>query len=463
MSEQILKALIQLFALISDIHEDTVITSKGKDIVRLFLNRHLNKEQVELYMKMFEEYLAQYSSERITKGSIKDWKRTSLNAMRILAICEKINEELEQKNKVFLLAKLIDYISFGEEITENELDFLRTVADAFFITGSEYQDISGFIMETEAEMPGKKNLLVINNNEVHEHPGVNHICDLRIRGTIGFLHVTSTNTYLVRYSGSDDLYLNGQSITQSVTYTFDHGSSIRGSGINPVYFSEVVSIISGTSFSARVFLDANDVSFRFRKSDNGIRNLNFHEESGRFVGIMGGSGAGKSTAMSILNGTLKPQKGEVLINGYSIYDENDREHLKGIVGYVPQDDLLIEELTVFQNLWYNAKMCLSNLPEDKILETVNKTMADLDLEDIRDLKVGNPLRKVISGGQRKRVNIALELIREPVVLFVDEPTSGLSSVDSETVMSLLKEQTYKGKLVIAKHTSARFGSLQDVR
>ena len=448
MSEQILKALIQLFALISDIHEDTVITSKGKDIVRLFLNRHLNKEQVELYMKMFEEYLAQFSSERIAKGSIRDRKRTSLNAMRILAICEKINEELQQKNKVFLLAKLIDYISFGEEITENELDFLRTVADAFFITGSEYQDISGFIMGPETEIPGKKNLLVINGDKVYEHPGVNHICDPRIRGTIGFVHVSSTNTYLMRYSGSDDLYLNGQPITPSVTYAFDHGSSIRGSGINPIYYSEVVSIISGTSFTSRVFLDANDVSFRFSKSDNGIRNLNFHEASGRFVGIMGGSGAGKSTAMSILNGTLRPQKGEVLINGYNIYDKNDREHLKGLVGYVPQDDLLIEELTVFQNLWYNAKMCLSNLNEEKILEIVNKTIADLDLEDIRDLKVGNPLRKVISGGQRKRVNIALELIREPVVLFVDEPTSGLSSVDSETVMSLLKEQTYKGKLVI---------------
>ncbi len=448
MSEQILKALTQLFALISDIHEDTVITSKEKDIVRLFLNRHLNKEQVELYMKMFEEYLAQYSSERIAKGSIRDRKRTSLNAMRILAICEKINEELQQKNKVFLLAKLIDYISFGQEITENELDFLRTVADAFFITGSEHQDISGFIMGAEAEIPGKKNLLIINSNLAYEHPVVNHICDPRIRGTIGFLHVSSTNTYLMRYSGSDDLYLNGQSVTPSVTYAFDHGSSIRGSGINPVYYSEVVSIISGTSFTARVILDANDVSFKFRKSDNGIRSLNFHEASGRFVGIMGGSGAGKSTAMSILNGTLRPQKGEVLINGYNIYDENEREHLKGIVGHVPQDDLLIEELTVFQNLWYNAKMCLSNLTEEEIMEIVNNTIADLDLEDIRDLKVGNPLRKVISGGQRKRVNIALELTREPVVLFVDEPTSGLSSVDSETVMSLLKEQTYKGKLVI---------------
>ena len=73
---------------------------------------------------------------------------------------------------------------------------------------------------------------------------------------------------------------------------------------------------------------------------------------------------------------------------------------------------------------------------------------DLDLYEIRDLKVGSPLDKVISGGQRKRINIALELIREPSILFVDEPTSGLSSVDSEVVMNLLKEQTYKGKLVI---------------
>jgi ABC transport system ATP-binding/permease protein len=109
---------------------------------------------------------------------------------------------------------------------------------------------------------------------------------------------------------------------------------------------------------------------------------------------------------------------------------------------------LIEELTVFQNLWYNARMCLDNLPEGKILELVNKTLLDLDLEETRDLKVGNPLKKIISGGQRKRVNIALELLREPTILFVDEPTSGLSSVDSEVVMNLLKEQTYKGKLVI---------------
>ena len=109
---------------------------------------------------------------------------------------------------------------------------------------------------------------------------------------------------------------------------------------------------------------------------------------------------------------------------------------------------MLEELTVRQNLYYNAKLCLDNNTEEQINKVVDEVLHDLDLYEIKDLKVGKPLNKVISGGQRKRVNIALELIREPSVLFVDEPTSGLSSVDSEMVMNLLREQVFKGKLVI---------------
>jgi ABC-type multidrug transport system ATPase subunit len=131
-----------------------------------------------------------------------------------------------------------------------------------------------------------------------------------------------------------------------------------------------------------------------------------------------------------------------------INNVRNKNKLKGIIGYIPQDDLLIEELTVHQNLFFNARLCLSNFPLSKIRKIVGKIMVDLDLWEVRNLKVGNPLDKVISGGQRKRINIALELVREPYILFVDEPTSGLSSVDSEVVINLLKEQTYKGKLVM---------------
>lgn len=448
MSEPILKALMQLFALISDIHDDSVITSREKDIVRSFLARHLNNELILKYMKMFEEYLGLYNSERITKGSIQDKKRVSLNAMRILSICEQINLELQQRQKVYVLIQLIDFISLGTEITENELDFLQSVASAFNIPPNEYNNIKSFVINSVNSVHEKRKILVINNRKESDDFELKHLQNENLNGDITFLHIASTNTFIMRYSGGVDLYLNGQNIISGQTYIFDHGSSIRGSGIGTVYYSEVVSIISGESFETRICLNAHDVTFRFRNSENGIHNMNFHEDSGKLVGIIGGSGVGKSTTLSILNGTLKPQSGEVLINGYNLYDENEREHLKGVIGFVPQDDLLIEELTVYQNLWFNAKMCLNNLPESKLIEVVERTLTDFDLQETRDLKVGNPLKKVISGGQRKRVNIALELLREPTILFVDEPTSGLSSVDSEIVMNLLKEQTYKGRLVV---------------
>jgi energy-coupling factor transporter ATP-binding protein EcfA2 len=118
-----------------------------------------------------------------------------------------------------------------------------------------------------------------------------------------------------------------------------------------------------------------------------------------------------------------------------------------VIGLIPQDDLLIEELTVFQNLYYNASLCFRKTPREELKNFVDKTLVNLGLQDIQDLKVGTPFNKLISGGQRKRLNVALELLREPSVLFVDEPTSGLSSRDSENVMDLLRELALKGKLV----------------
>ncbi|MFH0842419.1 MAG: ATP-binding cassette domain-containing protein [Bacteroidota bacterium] len=448
MSEPILNALVQLFALIGDIHDETVITSREKEVVKLFLSRHLNNELVARYMKMFEEYLALYNSENIDKGSVRDRKRVALNAMRILAICEKINEELRQNQKIYVLIQLMDFISLGQEITENELDFLQTVSDAFNIPPSEFQDIRSFIMNDINDVRDKSRLMVMDGKKQGENKEIRHLFNENLNGTVSFLYIGSTNTYLLKYKGTEDIYLNGQNIFTGQTYIFDHGSTLRGSGMKTVYFSEVSSRISEISFRCRITLDAEDVTFKFSNSENGIHDLNFNGECGELIGILGGSGVGKSTTLSILNGTLKPQQGRVLINGYDLYDENEKKNLKGVIGFVPQDDLLIEELTVYQNIYYNAKMCLNNLDENRLVEAVSKILIDFDLEEIKNLKVGNPLKKIISGGQRKRVNIALELLREPTILFVDEPTSGLSSVDSEAVMNLLKEQTHKGKLVI---------------
>jgi ABC-type multidrug transport system ATPase subunit len=160
---------------------------------------------------------------------------------------------------------------------------------------------------------------------------------------------------------------------------------------------------------------------------------------------MGASGAGKTTLLLTLAGLEKPSNGDIKINGFNIHTEKNK--IEGVIGFVSQDDLLIEELTVYQNLYYNAKLCFSNFTEQQLHERVMSTLENLGLDQRKDLTVGSVLDKKISGGQRKRLNIALELIREPAILFLDEPTSGLSSRDSENVIDLLKELSLKGKLI----------------
>src|SRR5690606_33085618 len=155
---------------------------------------------------------------------------------------------------------------------------------------------------------------------------------------------------------------------------------------------------------------------------------------GSLAGIIGDSGAGKRTLLNLLTGILRPQSGSITINGVDIH--NTPQRLEGLIGYAPQDDLLIEDLTPYQTLYHHATLCFDHISKPNIKRKVLSLLRALGLYEIRDMKVGNPLNKKISGGQRKRLNIALELIREPAVMFMDEPTSGLSSRDSENIMDL---------------------------
>ncbi len=448
MSEPLLNALMKLFALIIDVNEDTKISIKKKKIIRAFLSYQLNSELVEKYLKIFDDYITTFNQDSILGDSVQAKKKTSLTAIRILGICEKINSELEQKQKIFLIIQLIEFVSYKKEISDRELDFLLTVATAFNISKIEYQNILNLIIHPIEEIPVKRDVLLVNSNESNSYPELKHLFIERFEGELIFLNILSTNTFIFRYLGIDNVQLNGQSIIPGRTYIFDHGSSIRSSKIKPIYYSDVIRKFSEATFKDKISVTADKVEFRFKNSENGIQEFNLHEESGKLVGIIGGSGVGKSTLLNLLNGNLKPLKGRILINGYDLNNDNEKSELQGVIGYVPQEDLLIEDLSVYQNLYFNAKLCLDTFGKNKIEEIVNKILEDLDLQEIKDLKVGNPLKKVISGGQRKRLNIGLELIREPSILFVDEPTSGLSSIDSEMVINLLKEQTYKGKLVI---------------
>jgi ABC-type multidrug transport system ATPase subunit/ABC-type multidrug transport system permease subunit len=160
---------------------------------------------------------------------------------------------------------------------------------------------------------------------------------------------------------------------------------------------------------------------------------------------MGPAGAGKTTLLKALNGYTAPAEGTVLFNGADLYRYYDR--FRQQMGYVPQDDIVHPQLTVRQALYFSARL-RTDLTDDEIDTRTEKVVRDLGIQDKIDDVIGSPERKILSGGQRKRVNIALELITDTPVLFLDEPTSGLSSYDAESVVDLLKSLSKSGKTII---------------
>lgn len=440
MSERILKALMQLFAIVARVDG---ISNSGRAIVQAFLKLQLPLEMVEHYLKLYDEFLE--SHHQISQRKEGARKRTSVNSVKVLKICTQINSELTQPQKLVVLIRLLEFVNANAEITEQEMEFVSTVAETFNIEKEEYQLCVQFVHGKQSDVPNTPNILIVSN---HQHPAYDktkHIYSDGISGHLVVLYISSVNMYALRYYGDTDLYLNGQGMSPDKIYILNPGSSIRSSKVKPVYYSDIVSTFLSDHSKAKITFTVRNLEYKFKGGKLGLRGVNFTEESGKLIGIMGGSGAGKSTLLHVLNGSETPSGGEVLINGINIHTEKDK--LEGVIGHVSQDDLLIEELTVFQNLFYNAKLCFGNLDDQAISKMVTELLADIGLQDTRDLKVGSPLEKTISGGQRKRLNIALELIREPAVLFVDEPTSGLSSRDSENIMDLLKELALKGKVI----------------
>ncbi|MBL56643.1 MAG: ABC transporter [Flavobacteriales bacterium] len=440
MSERILKALMQLFALVAKVDS---VNNDGRSVVETFLKQQLNAELVTQYLELFEEYLEKH--QKISKRKEgKERKRTAVNSVKVLRICTQINEELQQKQKIVVLIRLLEF-TFSGNYSDQEIEFVTTVAETFNISGDEFRESMAFVVSNDNKIPDNENFLIIHQAENDEYKKAKVIHNTYLEGAVKILRLEDSGNYIAKYCGDEAIYINGQIIDNNRVYFLAHGSSIRSKKLKPIYFSDISSKYRAQEETQKIDFIADKLGYKFPAGNIGLHELNLVDHSGNLIGIMGASGAGKSTLLSLLNGTLTPTSGSVKINGIDIHHQ--KEELEGVIGHISQDDLLIEDLSVFENLFYNTKLCYDNLPDKYIAKKSIDMLKSLGLYEIKDLKVGSPLNKKISGGQRKRLNIGLELIREPQVLFVDEPTSGLSSRDSENIMDLLKELALKGKLV----------------
>jgi len=194
-----------------------------------------------------------------------------------------------------------------------------------------------------------------------------------------------------------------------------------------------------------ISVDASDIVIKRgkgRKSFITCNHVNLNIKPGELVAVIGGSGAGKSTVLNAMCGYLKPAQGEVYINGVDLYGNFDS--LKKLIGYVPQSDIVYDNLTLHDMLMYTAKL---RLPEDAGSDerehTISRAIKTVELTEKK-----NSLIKSLSGGQRKRASIAVELLSDPNLLFLDEPASGLDPGTERNLMQSLRAMADEGKTVI---------------
>ncbi|MEP6956493.1 MAG: ATP-binding cassette domain-containing protein, partial [Chthoniobacterales bacterium] len=237
-------------------------------------------------------------------------------------------------------------------------------------------------------------------------------------------------------------------------------SSVRGNA--PLKDGDTIRIDVGQflrcNFSERIIeeerniirsLEVADLNHRFSNAEVALDGISCTVNRGELVCVMGASGSGKSTLLKVLGGQIQPSDGKVLLNDLSLYDNLDE--LKRYVSYIPQEDAFDENLTIGENLQFAAAIRSPHLSRRDRMRRLESKLVELGLSERKDSIVGSPVKKTLSGGERKRLNIGLDMIGSSDVYLFDEPTSGLSSKDSEHVIEIIRGMAHNKIIIVTIH------------
>lgn len=433
MNDRLLRSILQLYALLAG--SDGLLDSEKSRISSL-LGNHLSGKSLAAHLARLDGWAA----ESVNHEGDFSWMEE-----RIQVICQSVNKELLLTQKFYLYLELLELSGVDGVVSESEKRILQAIPRNLHLPPEEVITLEQYASGTVEADFHHPHMLRIHGGGLSGDVKAPQLLHKGFDGLVVVLKLPSIEDYFVRVLHQTETYLNGQLLQPGISRIWAPGTTLRQNLSEPLYFQFVQERLARPLEKPEIFFEARNISLRFRDGKIGLHKTSLAESGGRLVAIMGGSGCGKSTLFNVLNGNEKPNQGTVRINGIDIHRQG--EQLEGVVGYVPQDDLLNERLSVFQNLAFAARFSFGDAPEQEIQELCQKTLHALGLLEVKDKEVGSPAKKTISGGQRKRLNIGMELIREPSVLFVDEPTSGLSSSDSLRTMELLKNLTLNGKLV----------------
>ncbi|MGQ1948270.1 ATP-binding cassette domain-containing protein [Geofilum sp. OHC36d9] len=446
MKVRALDSIVSLFALVAVYKPQkgfTLITNT----LEVYLNSRFSRQTTDASIDLFHQKVTAYMEQLNERYSLFD----ELLGDEVLKHCKRITLNIQPDERLHMMVYLLEYLPYISDhligdLSGDTYEMIKGIAGGLNISEADFNDAICFILDDFELVSAKNQLFIICDNPNLKIPGVAVKVVEDLKGQIVFLRLTALNVVLFRIVGDSIFDLNDRRLYKRRTYYLKPGGVIHSDSGHHFFFNDIYKALTVTDVDQHLELNVGNLEYFFSNGQQGIHRMSFKCESGEMMAIMGGSGSGKTTLMNLLIGAYKPYSGHVRINNVEVFA--NPELVKGYIGFVPQDDALNEELTAFENLFYVAGLSLGNLNNEARIQKVESVLSELGLSGIRNLKVGNPLDKVISGGQRKRLNIAIELIRDPGILFLDEPTSGLSSADSEMLIDVLREVADKGRIVV---------------
>ncbi|HEY5824576.1 MAG TPA: TerB family tellurite resistance protein, partial [Cyclobacteriaceae bacterium] len=301
MSEELLKAIIQLFAIVAKER----ITEDERTKIKEFLALHLNQEAIKYYLNLFDQFcqennripsaeVSAVSVDEETLRFVDDWAQ-------IMQISKKVNQALTMQQKAVLVLKIIELVFADNHISERQGNLIFYIGEALKIPLKDLQAMRSFVIGQDIEELASKNILIIDEgSDNFEYPGP-RIAEKNLTGLIAILRLHDIEAYFIKYLGITSLYLNSVPLKSRKVDVFPTGSTIRGSKIETIYYSDIVGKFLYEESDTEVSIVAEHIFYHFKSGRAGLQNINIAERGGKLVGIMGGSGSGKSTLLSVLN------------------------------------------------------------------------------------------------------------------------------------------------------------------
>ncbi len=457
MSQSFIDALMHFFSLLF-----LPLPGKRPDNVRVKLEEYFEKAAitypVEECLKIFNSYTGKYFFELTSQAYPHNSDPAEIRKNLLHEAGNKAQSNLYLQERLLVILAMLEFNRIYSGADEDNIGHIRELSASLSLSPADFTGACDFIRGVSD--PASGNDLIISEEQdksdrlegvwIEEHkpgsvPSVETAFSGRIRGEFHFKYFEKYNYLVFRYKGKPGLFLNDKKVWEGFIYTFRKKDLIQFEGLEPIDYDEVEELFSSPNRPPKINLSGTDIFFRYKSTHYSIKPFSFSEDSGQLIGVLGNNGSGKSTILRLISNQLTPSEGRIFINGSDLLE--NRFKLKSVIAYIPQEDLLFPELTVYENMYYHAQLNLGSLTEKEIRRRIRETLERFDLEGISHVTAGRGRDHRITDFQRVCLRVALEMLRNPYILFLDEPLSGLSYSDSRRFLSILKEEAYKGKLI----------------